>query len=91
MGGFRKPVHHRKDGGVAIRRREALDEVQGYIVPWAVRDRKWLKEASRSLPRSFILGTNGAGSDERGDVRNQEGNEPIPELRNGQSPGQTSG
>ena len=34
-----------------------------------MRDRKWLKEASWSLPRSLILLTDSAGGDERVDVR----------------------
>jgi hypothetical protein len=45
----------------SITRREALDEVQGYMVPGAVRDRKWLKEASWSLPRSLVLCTHSKG------------------------------
>jgi hypothetical protein len=63
LSGFREPIHC-KDDGVAIRWRKPSDKVQGDVGPGAMRNREWLKEASRSLPRSLILSTYHACSDE---------------------------
>ena len=102
MGGFGKPIHHRKDG-VAIIRRDTSDKVQGYMGPGAMRNKGWLKEAGWSLLRSLILSTHHACGGECGEVRNHSGppkmlseerqdgrldwrNEPIPGPGTGQNP-----
>ena len=68
MGGFGKPFHHGQDG-VAIKRGKTRDKVQGDVRPGMMRDRQRLEETSRSFPRSLVLCTNRASSDESGHVR----------------------
>ena len=42
-----EPVDHGQDGGVALGRRKARDEVQGDVRPWSTGDGKGPEQSSR--------------------------------------------
>ena len=44
---LREPVDHGQDGGVALGRRQARDEVQGDVGPWSTGDGEWPEQTSR--------------------------------------------
>lgn len=76
-------VHDGQDDSVAVRGGKTRNKVQGYVGPWAMRNRKRLKQPSRWPAGGFVLIASGTGFDEFLDVLLQGG--PPETLEKGMS------